>query len=105
MPCSVQLEILPVMISPLKGRKTRRRNSTDSPFSTCRIFCHRIRGANTIDIDEAVTMTDKSIRYFEKIIHADAQSDLLDNLILASERSTLGLEGQNESLLCWSISR
>ena len=29
-PCSVQLEILPVMISPLKGRKTIRRNSTIS---------------------------------------------------------------------------
>lgn len=30
-PCSVQLEILPVMISPLKGRKTMRRNSANAP--------------------------------------------------------------------------
>lgn len=30
MPCSVALEIFPSMISPLKGRKTIRRNFTES---------------------------------------------------------------------------
>lgn len=69
MPCSVQLEILPVMISPLKGRKTMRRNST---VLSVREQHKYFMSANTIDVDEAITVAYETIRNFEKIVHADA---------------------------------
>ena len=74
MPRSVHLDILPVMISPLKGRKTMRRNSTipsvQSAYHTLFSQCFKV--PNTIDIDEAITMADEAIRNLDKIVHADA---------------------------------
>jgi hypothetical protein len=60
--------------------------------------------ASTIDIDEAITMTYESIRNFEKIIHANAESNLLNNLVHVSDGS-FGVSGLRAMrVLYWSIS-
>jgi hypothetical protein len=43
------------------------------------------RSRGTVDVDEAIAMAYKSIRNFEKIIHANAKSNLLNNLIQVSD--------------------
>lgn len=80
MPFSVQLDILPMIISPLKGRKTTRRNSTGRPSVNFVAVDGGPFGDCTVNIDETVTMSDESIRDFQKIVHTNAESNLLNHL-------------------------
>jgi hypothetical protein len=104
MPRSVHLAILPVMISPLKGRKTRRRNSTVFLNQFISKISNDSKFASTINIDEAITMTYEPIRNFEKIIHANAESNLLNNLFPVSDGSFGVSTLRGVRVLYWSIS-
>ena len=77
MPSLVVSEILPVMISPLKALKTTRRNSTDGYQILWSDDGHR---SLTLDVHKAVTMSNQAIRDFQKVIHPNAETGLLDDL-------------------------
>ena len=77
MPYSEAPLICPSMISPLKGRKTIRRNSTGNlqPLS----FEAEIAGP-TINIHNASTMADQTVGGVQYIVNAYAKPDLLNYL-------------------------
>lgn len=60
-PCSVEPVILPMMISPLKGRKTMSRNLTKEPSILLHKGVSRDLKTSTIDINEAITMANEPI--------------------------------------------
>lgn len=87
MPNSEALLIRPRMISPLKGRNTIIRNSTKGyqpHFFTSRPNLSRVKDFLTIDIDDASTMANETIRGFQNIIDTDTETDLLNHLELTS---------------------
>ena len=77
MPNSEALLIWPMIISPLKGRKTIRRNST-SRNQLCN-FCSRTFFL-TVDIHYTGAMTNKTVRCFQDVVDADAEPYFLDYL-------------------------
>lgn len=88
MPNSEALLIRPKMISPLNGRNTIIRNSTESHqphFLTSRFNPLSPFGVSellTIDVDDTSAMANETIRGFQNIIDANAETDLLDHLEL-----------------------
>lgn len=75
-PSSTALLILPMIISDLKGLKTIIRNSTTRVRSV-----DHCRWRLTIDVNETTTMSNQAIRCRIHIIKADAETDLLDDLV------------------------
>ena len=90
MPNSEALLIRPRMISPLNGRNTIIRNSTEGyqpHFLTSRfnlVSRFEVRELLTIDIDNTSAMANETIRGVQNIIHAYAETDLLNHLKLTS---------------------
>lgn len=86
MPYSEALLIRPRMISPLKGRNTIIRNSTEGcqwHFLTSGLNLvsrSGVRELLTIYIDDTSAMTNETIRGFQNIIDADAETDFLNHL-------------------------
>lgn len=68
MPCSVPLAILPIMISPLKGRKTIIRNLTGWSAEVLTIKM----SLTTIYVDKTCSMSNQTVRGLKEVIKADA---------------------------------
>ena len=86
MPASVAPVIRPVMISPLKGRKTINRNSTKIDKRPRYQPVQVVRREPTVDINHARAMSDETVRSGQDVIDTDAETDFLYYLILGFRR-------------------